>query len=91
MGARKVNLTNTGEFQNAAFGQKGFRVINASTVQPAGEEYICIYCIAVATGVTTTSPAGDALAGVDLQAGMVLYGDFTTITVATGNVIAYIR
>ena len=91
MASRKVNLTNSGEFQNAAFGQKGFRVINSGTVQPAGEEYICIYCIAVATGVTTTTPQGDALGGVDLQAGMVLYGDFTTITVATGNVIAYIR
>jgi len=91
MGARKTNLTVAGDFQNAAFGQKGFKVINASTVQPAGEEYICIYCIAVATGVTTTTPVGDALVGVDLQAGMVLYGDFTTITVSTGNVIAYIR
>ena len=87
MASRKVNLTNTGEFQNAAFGQNGFRVINSGTVQPADEQYICIYC----TGVTTTTPQGDALGGVDLQAGMVLYGDFTTITVATGNVIAYIR
>jgi hypothetical protein len=91
MASRKTNLTVSGDFQNAAFGQNGFRIINAATVQPEGEEYICIYCIAVATGVTTTTPVGDALAGVDLQAGMVLYGDFTTISVATGNVIAYIR
>lgn len=91
MGARKTNLTVAGDFQNAAFGQNGFRVINSGTVQPSGEEYVCIYCIAVATGVTTTTSVGDVLNGVDLQAGMVLYGDFTTITVSTGNVIAYIR
>lgn len=91
MAARKTNLTNTGDFQNAAFGQKGFRVIDNTFSQPAGEEYVSIYCLAVATNVTTTTKAGDALAGVDLAQGMVVYGDFQTVSVGTGTVIAYIR
>lgn len=91
MAARKTNLTSQGDFQNAAFGQSGLRVIDNSFVQPADETYVAIYCIAVATGVSVTTPVGDALTSVDLQAGMVVYGDFTTITVTTGNVLAYIR
>lgn len=91
MAARKTNLTNTGDFQNAAFGQKGFRVIDNTFSQPAGEEYVSIYCLAVATNVTTTTSEGDPLGGVDLAQGMVVYGDFQTVSVGTGTVIAYIR
>tara|TARA_R110000803_G_scaffold79304_2_gene144864 strand:+ start:2678 stop:2953 length:276 start_codon:yes stop_codon:yes gene_type:complete len=91
MASRKVNLTNAGEFQNAAFAQSGFRVVSDTFSQPAGEIYVAIYCLAVATNVTTTTPSGDALAGVDMQQGMIVYGDFTTVSVGTGTVIAYIR
>lgn len=91
MGARQTNLTNTGDFQNAAFAQNGFRVIDSTFSQPAGEKYVAIYCMAVATNVTTTTPAGDPLGGIDMQQGMVVYGDFTTVSVGTGTVIAYIR
>ena len=89
--ARKTNFTSTGDFQNAAFGQQGFRVIDNTFSQPAGEEYVCIYCSSVATNVTTTTQSGDALSGVDLAQGMVIYGDFQTVSVGTGTVIAYIR
>lgn len=91
MAAKKTNLTASGDFQNAAFGQNGFRVVDSTFSQPANENYIAIYCLSVATNVTTTSPVGDALAGVDMQQGMVVYGDFTTISVGTGTVLAYIR
>lgn len=91
MAARKTNLTNSGDFQNAAFAQNGFRVIDNTFSQPANEQYVAIYCLAVATNVTTTTPSGDALAGVDMQQGMVVYGDFTTVSVGTGTVLAYIR
>lgn len=91
MGARKTNLTAAGEFQNAAFAQKGFRVVDNTFSQPANEEYIAIYCLSVATNVTTTTPVGDALGGVDMQQGMVIYGDFSTVSVGTGTILAYIR
>ena len=91
MASRKTNFTSTGDFQNAAFAQEGFRVIDNTFSQPAGEEYIAIYCLAVATNVTTTTQSGDALGGVDLAQGMIIYGDFQTVSVGTGTVIAYIR
>lgn len=89
--ARKTNLTSTGDFQNAAFAQNGFRVVDNTFSQPANEEYVAIYCLAVATNVTTTTSAGDALGGIDMQQGMVIYGDFTTVSVGTGTILAYIR
>lgn len=89
--ARKTNLTSTGDFQNAAFAQNGFRVVDNTFSQPANEEYVAIYCLAVATNVTTTTSAGDALGGIDMQQGMVVYGDFTTVSVGTGTILAYIR
>jgi hypothetical protein len=91
MAARKTNFTSTGDFQNAAFGQNGFRVIDNTFSQPAGEEYVAIYCLSVATNVATTTQVGDVLGGVDLAQGMVVYGDFQTVSVGTGTVIAYIR
>ena len=91
MAARKTNLTNSGDFQNAAFGQKGFRVVDNTFSQPEGEAYVSIYVTQACTNLTTTTPAGDAIGGIDLQQGMVLYGDFTTVSVGTGVVLAYIR
>lgn len=87
----RTNLTNTGEFQRQSFAQDGFRVIDNTFSQPTGESYVALYCLSNATNVTTTTPNGDALGGVDLQQGMVVYGDFTTVTVGTGTVIAYIQ
>ena len=89
--ARRTKLTNPSEFQRQAFAQDGFRVIDNTFSQPANEEYVAIYCIANATNVTTTTPVGDALGGVDMQQGMIIYGDFTSVTVGTGTVIAYIK
>ena len=91
MAARKTNFTSTGDFQNAVFAQEGFRVVDNTFSQPAGEEYIAIYCLAAATNVTTTTLAGDGLGGVDLSQAMVVYGDFKTVSVGTGTVLAYIR
>jgi len=89
--ARRTKLTNPSEFQRQAFAQDGFRVIDNTFSQPVDEEYVAIYCLANATNVTTTTPVGDALGGVDMQQGMIIYGDFTTVTVGTGTVIAYIK
>ncbi len=87
----RTNLTNTGEFQRQSFAQDGFRVVDSTFTQPAGETYVALYCLSNAEGLTTTSPNGDALSGVSFQTGMVVYGDFTTVTVTSGTVIAYIQ
>ena len=85
-----VNLTNQGEFQRQAFAQDGFRFLDSTFIQPAGETYVCIYILSAATNVTTTSNVGDALGGVDLLAGMIIYGDLKTVSVGTGTMLAYI-
>lgn len=89
--ARRTNLTNTGEYQRTSFAQDGFRVVDNTFSQPAGEEYVAIYCIANTTNTVLTTATGDDLNGVDLQQGMIIYGDITAVSVGTGTLIAYIK
>lgn len=85
-----ANITNQAEFNRQAFAQDGFRFVDSTFIQPEGETYVCIYILSAATNVTTTSNVGDALGGVDLLAGMIIYGDLKTVSVGTGTLLAYI-
>lgn len=86
-----ANITNPSEFRRQVFAQDGFRVVDNTFSQPAGEEYCAIYCLANATNVSLTLAKGDDLGGVDLQQGMIIYGNINTVSVGTGTVIAYIK
>lgn len=86
-----ANLVNPSEFHRQSFAQDGFRVVDNTFSQPVGEEYVAVYCTATATNVATTSRTGDNLPGIDLQIGMIIYGDFTAVSVGTGAIIAYIK
>lgn len=86
-----ANLTQQSEFNRQVFAQDGFRVVDNTFVQPAGETYVAVYVLSDVTGLTTTTPVGDALSSIAAVAGTVIYGDFTTVSVATGTLIAYIK
>ena len=89
--ARKTNLTNSGEFQRQSFAQDGFRVVDNTFTQIDGEDYVAIYVLQATTNTVLTTRTGDNLNGVDLQQGMIIYGDIQAVTVGTGVLLAYIK
>lgn len=82
------NLTNPGNYQLASFGQKGFKLVENGTAAPAGH-YNSILVLDDAS-VTCTSLNGDNLTDVDVPAGVTIVGMFTSISVDSGVVLAYI-
>lgn len=85
----KANLNVPGNFQRAAFGQDGFKHLTATGTATATGDFVTIQALEE-TDITVTVEKGDALANVTIPAGMSIYGQFTSITVASGGVLAYI-
>jgi len=83
------NINAAPNFFRQSFGQKGFRRITSSFTPVSGEEYRVIVPVEDAV-VTVVSLAGDNLTSVTLPAGYSLYGLFSSVSVASGSVIAYI-
>lgn len=83
------NINAAPNYFRQSFGQKGFRRITSSFTPVAGEEYRVIVPVEDAV-VTVVSLAGDSLTSVTLPAGYSLYGLFSSVSVASGSVIAYI-
>lgn len=81
------NLANPGNYQQAAFGQKGFEYLTGDQDAPAGN-YNAVQVIAEAS-LTVTSSSGDGLSGVTVPAGMTIVGKFTAVGIASGTVLAY--
>lgn len=77
------------DFYASSFAEYGFRVVDSSFSQPSGESYRAITVAQDAT-VTVVSDSGDSFTSKVLPAGLTIYGKFTSITVASGLVIAYI-
>lgn len=82
------NLTNPGNYQLASFGQKGFKKVINGTAAPTGH-YNSILVLDDAS-VTCTSLNGDNLSDVEVPAGVTIVGMFTSISVDSGVVLAYI-
>jgi hypothetical protein len=81
------NLTNPGNYQLAAFGQKGFEHLTG--VQSAtGGNYNAIQVLAEAS-LTVTASNGDSLPNVTVPTGMTIVGKFTAVSIASGTVLAY--
>ena len=83
------NITSTPNFQLAAFGQKGFRKVTSAFTPVSGEEYRVVYALQDST-ITVVSVNGDGLTSQSLLAGTAVYGLFTSVTCASGSVLAYI-
>jgi hypothetical protein len=83
------NVNATGNFQRQVLGQKGFRKLRTGSASISGEFYRAITVLADAS-ITVTSEAGDDLNAETIPAGITIYGLFSSITVVSGDVLAYI-
>ena len=83
------NLANPGNYQQAVFGQKGFKHLHSGTTLSVSGNFNSIQVLADST-VTLDNANGDDLTSVPVPAGMTIVGKFTTVTIAPGGrVLAY--
>lgn len=83
------NVNATPNFQRQVLGQKGFRAIGAAGTGTSGEFYRAITAIDLSS-ITVVSEAGDSLTAVSIPAGVTVYGLFSSVSVVSGKVLAYI-
>jgi hypothetical protein len=79
-------ITSTSDYNQAAFGQNGYSF--ASDGGSLTGEFYCFQAM-VESVVSATSVKGDSLTSVTIPAGTVVSGDFSSISVTTGSVVAY--
>lgn len=83
------NPANTSQYNTLSFGGYGFRVVDDTFTPIAEESYAAIQVIEEAE-VTAEALAGDDLTSETLAVGLVVYGVFSSVSVASGKVLAYI-
>lgn len=83
------NINAAPNYFRQSFGQKGFRLITSSFTPVTGEEYRVIVPL-VDSVVSATALAGDNLTAATLPTGLGVYGLFSSVTVTSGTVLAYI-
>ena len=77
------------DFQASSFGEYGFRLVESGFSQPADEVYRAITFVEDSV-ITATCASGDNLTSETFAAGLTIYGKFSTLSVASGRVLAYI-
>lgn len=88
--ARKSNLNTKVDYFKVTFGQWGTRLIGAAETGEAGEVYLAVTAL-LDTAITLEQPLGDTtLTLATLPAGVTIYGSFSSVSVTTGQVLAYI-
>lgn len=83
------NVNATPNFQRQVLGQKGFRKLTTGGSGTSGEFYRAITVLADAS-ITLTPESGDVLTAEAVSAGVTIYGLFSSITIVSGDVLAYI-
>jgi len=83
------NVNATPNFQRQVLGQKGLRKISAGGSGTSQEFYRAITVLAD-TVISTTADSGDSLSSVSIPAGVTVYGLFSSVSVTSGEVLAYI-
>lgn len=61
----------------------------ANTTVRTGQTWCAVQVITAAVFTTLTGTLNNSIAGVSFPAGTIIYGRFTTITLASGSVVAY--
>ena len=87
------NLYYSSDFQKLSFGDNGLRIIAASGTSIAGENFCAIQAIETSTiSCDIDTIGGDtSITSLELGAGVVIYGNFDDVAVASGKVICYLR
>jgi hypothetical protein len=85
------NIQADTNFYRQSFGQKGFRLITSSFTPVADEQYRVVVPLEDSTiSVVSLGSVGDNLTASVVPTGVAVYGLFSSVTVSTGRVLAYI-
>ena len=87
------DLFYSGNYQKAAFGEFGLRIISSGGTSTGSEKYNAIQALEDSTiSCTNAATGGDtSISSLELTAGIIIYGTFHTINCSAGKVIAYIE
>tara|TARA_Y100000385_G_scaffold281964_2_gene335631 strand:+ start:242 stop:514 length:273 start_codon:yes stop_codon:yes gene_type:complete len=87
------DLYYSSEFQKLSFGDKGLRVIAASATSLTGENFCAIQAIesSVISCDIDTIGGDTSISSLSMSTGVVIYGNFDDVSVASGKVICYLR
>ena len=87
------DLFYSGNYQKAAFGEFGLRIISSGGTSTGSEKYNAIQALEDSTiSCTNAATGGDtSISSLELTAGIIIYGTFHTISCSAGKVIAYIE
>jgi len=87
------DLYYSGNYQKAAFGEFGLRIVSSGGTSTVGEKYNAIQATEDSTITCSNATTGGdtSITSLELVTGMIIYGTFHTISVASGKIIAYIE
>jgi len=87
------DLFYSGNYQKAAFGEFGLRIITNGNTSVVGEKFNAIQVIDDCDiSCTNGTSGGDTtITNLELVVGQIIYGTFSAITVNSGSIIAYIE
>lgn len=86
------NVVNEADIMQAQIGGYGAHFISDTVAHTPAEGYVFVAVQVIADAVLSTcvpAYAGNTFTGVTLPAGVVVYGRFTSIALASGKVLAY--
>ena len=83
-----MGMPNRDDIYKAAMGQKGSVVMDDTAEHADG--YMGLVVLADAAFDTVVGNC-DSLDGVSVSAGVVIYGDFTSVTLTSGTVLGYLK
>lgn len=88
-----TNLFFNEDYNKASFGFKGMRVLSSGQTSAGGENFVSIQVVSDAQiDFTSSAGAGDStVTNLNIEAGMIIYGNITAITVDSGKIIAYLQ
>ena len=88
-----TNLYSSSEFQKLSFGDKGLRVLITGSTSLSGENFCAIQAIdSTVISCNIDIIGGDtSITSLPIGAGTVIYGNFDSLNVVSGNIIAYLR
>lgn len=77
------------ELHLKTFGNRGMRFIDSGFVAVTGESYYYFRVLSEASVTFVNAYGGDNATAKTFAVGEEFYGDFTTLTVASGEIVAY--
>lgn len=68
-----------------------YTLLESGTTAHSGIPCFAIACVTDVTFTTLAGLGGDSVAAVTFPAGMIIYGNFSAVTLASGTALLYLR